>query len=84
MGCAKLADASLVSQQCTYEMEEDQLELGELNYRVITYFPSGENWIVRIGLWKLKWCNTTPLLKLTSKARPSESDVSEVSGILGY
>lgn len=36
-----------------------------------THFPSGENLMSLTGLWKLKWWRTTPLRKLTRRARPS-------------
>lgn len=36
-----------------------------------TYFPSGENLMSFIGLWKLKWWSTIALLAFTSNARPS-------------
>ena len=42
-----------------------------------THFPSGENSKALTGFWKLKWCKMAPLLKLTSKARPSEVWVRE-------
>ena len=69
IGCSPHLDVRVVRSSnvsnMTHETRELQAEF------CMTYLPSGENFNACTGLWKLKWCRTTPRLKLTRRARPS-------------